>query len=192
VNRTKIEWCDYIELFLPQFESWTRRILHICSQWDDRIFIFLTKQPQNLIKFSPFPDNCWVGVTATNANMFRNAIFYLGNIKASVKYISFEPLLDSVNAPDQKGESSELDYNFNLNVIDWLIINAQTNPYKPPEIEWVREIVEAADKAGILVFLKDNLAPLLVNCEAMELYSGFFKRNDEGDLLLRQEMPEIK
>jgi hypothetical protein len=45
--------------------------------------------------------------------------------------------------------------------IGWLIIGTQTNPYKPPEIEWVREIVEAADKARIPVFLKDNLRPLL-------------------------------
>lgn len=55
--------------------------------------------------------------------------------------------------------------------ISWLIIGAQTKPYKPPKIEWVQEIVRAADKAGIPVFLKDNLSPLM-----------------GGNL--RQEMPE--
>ena len=39
------------------------------------------------------------------------------------------------------------------------------------KIEWVQEIVKAADKAGIPVFQKDNLAPLL------------------GKDNLRQEMP---
>lgn len=29
------------------------------------------------------------------------------------------------------------------------------------KIEWVEEIVQAADEAGIPVFLKDNLKPLL-------------------------------
>jgi len=31
-----------------------------------------------------------------------------------------------------------------------------------PKIEWIKEIVEAADKAGIPVFLKDNLRPLFI------------------------------
>ncbi|KKN71458.1 hypothetical protein LCGC14_0420370 [marine sediment metagenome] len=45
--------------------------------------------------------------------------------------------------------------------ISWVIIGSQTKPYKPPKIEWVQEIVEATDRAGIPVFLKDNLIPLL-------------------------------
>lgn len=44
--------------------------------------------------------------------------------------------------------------------ISWVIIGAQTKPYKPPKIEWVREITEACDKAGTLVFHKDNLKPI--------------------------------
>ncbi len=31
------------------------------------------------------------------------------------------------------------------------------------KIEWVRDIVEAADKAGVPVFLKDNLKPLFAS-----------------------------
>jgi hypothetical protein len=58
---------------------------------------------------------------------------------------------------------------------------AQTNPYKPPKIEWVQEIVEAADKAGIPVFLKDNLRPL------GELIAQFCSK-DKWEL--RQEMPK--
>ena len=30
-----------------------------------------------------------------------------------------------------------------------------------PKIEWVKEIVEACDKAGIKIFMKDNLRPLI-------------------------------
>ncbi|GAH56543.1 unnamed protein product [marine sediment metagenome] len=40
------------------------------------------------------------------------------------------------------------------------IIGAQTKPAKYPRIEWVEEIIGAADKAGVPVFLKDNLRPL--------------------------------
>ena len=45
--------------------------------------------------------------------------------------------------------------------ISWVILGSQTKPYKPPKIEWVREIVQAADKAGVKVFLKKNLKPLI-------------------------------
>ena len=67
-------------------------------------------------------------------------------------------------------------------VIDWVIIGAQTKPTKFPEISWVTEIVEAADKAGIPVFLKDNLKPLLTGYLGYELCW-----DKKGDY--RQEMP---
>ena len=43
--------------------------------------------------------------------------------------------------------------------INWVIIGQQTPVRKAtiPKIEWISEIVEACDKAGISVFLKDNL-----------------------------------
>jgi protein gp37 len=153
--------CNMSDLFgigIPK--EWTRRVLDaIRTNGVDRFYL-TTKQPQNLIKFSPFPENCWVGVTATNDYYFRKAIDVFRFIDAKVKFISFEPLLDwsdffSSFTFDQDNLSRW------LHGIGWLIIGAQTKPYKPPKIEWVREIVEAADKVGIKVFLKDNLKPLL-------------------------------
>ena len=34
---------------------------------------------------------------------------------------------------------------------------------KPPEIEWVEEIVRACDKAKLPIFMKDNLRPIWYN-----------------------------
>lgn len=45
--------------------------------------------------------------------------------------------------------------------ISWVIIGAQTKPAVYPQKAWVEEIVEATSKAGIPVFQKDNLKPLL-------------------------------
>jgi protein gp37 len=90
--------CDMSDLFgigIP--EGWTREVLwHANFNPYDRFYL-LTKQPQNLIKFSPFPDNCWVGVTATNQEQFDNAVKYLKEVKATEKFISFEPLLERIN-----------------------------------------------------------------------------------------------
>jgi len=129
-----------------------------------------------ILKWSPFPDNCWVGVTATDANMFLDALDYLDDIQCKVRYVSLEPLLGSLYLEDLPA--------YIAGTLDWLIIGACTGtktemselvrkhpeltlmPYgnkwtAQPKIEWVEEIVRAADKAGIPVFLKDNLIPIL-------------------------------
>lgn len=181
--------CDMSDLFgigIP--EEWTRAVLQKFQaiNYDEHRFYLLTKQPQNLIKFSPFPDNCWVGVTACNFDMTNGAIYELDRIDAKVKYLSFEPFLDEIPIPV---------YGFGVN---WVIIGAQTKPYKPPKIEWVREIVEAADRVGIPVFLKDNLKPLLeqaVMNSDHNLYwrDGYYTSPEHPniDLYLRQEMPKL-
>jgi len=146
--------CDMSDLFgigIP--EDWTRQILSEIECCDDCRFYLLTKQPQNLIKWSPFPPNCYIGVTATNSSMFADACNYLSDIEAGVKYISFEPLLGHIHIQNCTQED--------LGGISWIIIGAQTKPTRLPELSAVQEIVEAADRAGIPVFLKDNLKPLI-------------------------------
>ena len=76
--------------------------------------------------------------------------------------------------------------------ISWVILGSQTKPTVMPKIEWVREIVEAADKAGIPVFLKDNLKPLLPKEKLF--YKPMKTKVNEPlkesvEILLRQEMP---
>ena len=159
-------------------------------------FLFLTKCPWNLAKFSPFPDNCWVGVTATDGKMLHTALAFLNSVQAKVKYISLEPLLaDPFSVPDFNWLVDKVDGTaemFGVSGINWLIIGAQTKPYKPPKIEWVEEIVRAADKVGIPVFLKNNLKPLFLAQEALIKsrfghYEGI--KGEPLELKLRQEIP---
>ena len=181
-----------IELFHPRTEKYLKYIFMEVEQslreTPQHTFIFLTKQPQNLIKFSPFPDNCYVGVTATGLQMFNKAMFNLQKVEASVKYISFEPLLEELQMC-----SSWLTL-FGKPIIDWLIIGQQTlvSAKTEPKIEWIREIVEAADKAGIPVFLKDNLKPLIIT-EGYPYQVGvgplIVSIGDSRTYKLRQEMP---
>ena len=187
--------CDMSDLFgigIP--EEWTLNVMHVIEHRDQDRFYLLTKQPQNLIKFSPFPDNCWVGVTATDTSILYRALFYLADIKAKVRYISIEPFLNwSLEGYSPNGLAASLKV-----AVDWVIIGAQTKPYKPPKIEWVQEIVAACDKAGIPVFLKDNLSPIFAknDCKLFAEYRDkLFTFKDfelEGKTRwhLRQEMPK--
>lgn len=89
--------CDMSDLFgmgIP--ETWTRHILHEIRENPVDRFYLLTKQPQNLIKFSPFPDNVYLGVTVCNQEMFDRAVYYLKMVDAKVKFLSMEPLLDRI------------------------------------------------------------------------------------------------
>jgi protein gp37 len=173
--------CDMSDLFgigIP--EEWTRTILDLCRKHEQNRYYLLTKQPQRLPQFSPFPENCWVGVTATNEKMFHSGIESLKSIEATVRFISVEPLL-SWNTP--------FDYLIWESLwrahINWLIIGQQTpvSAKTEPKIEWIREIVEAADKAEVKVFLKNNLKPL-ISQNLGHTFPGFAY----GERL-RQEMP---
>ena len=164
--------CDMSDLFgigIP--EDWQKRVLAQIKIYKQHRFYLLTKQPQNLIKWSPFPDNCYVGVTATDSSHYIDAISGLAHIEAKIKYISFEPLLASCDQPT----SSYLDASLGREGISWVIIGAQTKPYKPPGIEWIEDISMAAARAGIPLFMKDNLRPLL----------------EPKHIVVRQEIPEV-
>jgi len=200
--------CDMGDLFgvgVP--EMWTSRVLlGIAANPQDRFYL-LTKQPQNLPR--EFPDNCWVGVTATGYWKYVDACNYLSRIEAKVKFLSIEPLLSWDKDPAYFFESSG---------VSWLILGACTGflpemvslcdryPFgdlavmrygnkftAQPKIEWVREIVEAADKAGVKVFQKDNLRPLLIpeDCSKPNyLTEDVFWASEKAQL--RQELPNGK
>lgn len=203
-----------IELFL--FDDWMEFILNRCQDFPQHTFLFLTKKPEKLEQWSPFPPNCQVGVTATDSYMFYEATDALQQIQAKTKYVSIEPFLGKIFLDGRSGNYG----------IDWLIIGALTGTKAKimelakqypeltpmlwgrkwtlqPKIEWVEEIVRAADRAGVKVFLKDNLKPLL---ETLDITGTSFGRltsltveaikdtqglpRQRGWYELRQEIPE--
>ena len=155
-------------------------IFKVVRQYPQHTFIFLTKQPERLERWNPFPDNCWVGVSATGDMMYMEAYFRLANfVDAKVKFISLEPFLEQIS-PGHIDSS--------MKHINWLIIGQQT-PVKAansPKVEWINEIVTAADKASIPVFLKNNLWN---NACVYEGEQGILF-NDHGTM--RQELPNTQ
>ncbi len=146
-----------IELFGDWIKrEWLEHIFEMVRYYKQHTFIFLTKQPQNLPKWSPFPENCWVGITAIDATMFYDGMAELNKIKATVKFVSFEPLLDQINGGECEAERLDL---LEFVGISWVIIG-QKKPVSTktrPKSEWIGEIIESSDKAGIPVFIKDNI-----------------------------------
>jgi protein gp37 len=134
--------------------KWLSDIFRDCwSRYPKVTFIFLTKQPQNLPH--EFPDNCWVGVSATDEFDFMRHFNALTKVKATVKFWSFEPLLRWQGC---QGFSELLEQSSN-----WVIIGQQTPPSAKtmPSIKSITQIMTAADDVGIPIFLKNNLKAFL-------------------------------
>jgi protein gp37 len=122
-------------------------------------YIFLTKQPQNLRNFSPFPDNCWVGISVTDNQLWNTAIRNLDTFEAKLKFMSFEPLLSAAwNITDNN--HTDLYSNFIKHKVGWVIIGAQTCPTITANPKYIKEIVNSANMAGIPIFMKNNLLNL--------------------------------
>lgn len=185
---SKVLWGSTMELFHEQLpDLWRKDIFKIVNQFPHLTHIFLTKQPQNLQRWSPFPDNCWIGVSATNT---QESVHRVGNIlyaiQAKVKFSSLEPLLDW----DTSSFQVSIEDSF-MRALDWLIIGQQTPVRNAtiPKLKWIQEIVEAADKANVPVFLKNNLDCLLCQSEFVR-WKG--KDTEGHDLIgLRQEFPRV-
>lgn len=135
--------CSMAELFgdfVP--DDWIDNVLATCWELPQHTFQILTKNPKRAEHFS-FPFNVWLGVTIT-APFYWSRVVRLLRTNAKVKFISFEPLLEDAS-------STTLEW------VDWVIIGAQTQPYRRPKPEWVYRIIDRARHQGIPVFLKDNL-----------------------------------
>jgi protein gp37 len=161
-----------------------QRALQIMRQCPRHTFLTLTKQSHRLAEFSPFPDNCWVGISVTSDQGINIAQDYLEHIEARTKYLSVEPLL---NWNTNEGA-------IRLGGIQWLIIGGVTKcPELPqPKISWISEIVKAADQAGVKVWLKNSLKPLMITEKGHGLVSAALLDRDfeTGKWKLRQEMPD--
>ncbi len=89
--------CDMGELFgdwVPR--EWQTEVFRVIRGSPDNRFYLLTKCPWNLLKWSPFPQNVYLGITVTNQEMFNKAIYYLKMVDAKVKFLSMEPLLEHI------------------------------------------------------------------------------------------------
>lgn len=111
-------------------------------------FQILTKRPQRmseLLRLNPprFPvlPNVWLG-TSIESNRYAFRANHLRKTPAAVRFLSIEPLLGPVDS-------------LNLEGIDWVIVGGESGPgARPMHPDWVREIRDRCQKAGVPFFFK--------------------------------------
>lgn len=110
-------------------------------------FLFLTKFPQRMAEFA-FPDNAWVGTTVDCQARVKNAEKAFRKIRAKVKWLSCEPLIEPLRFED-------------IGAFDWVVVggakgSTQTPDWHPPR-DWSESLRAAARAAGVRFYEKSNL-----------------------------------
>jgi len=110
------------------------------------VFQILTKRPERMANvlrdrsFAPL-SNVWIG-TSVESKDYTFRLEVLRDTPASVRFVSFEPLLDSVG-------------DISLERIDWAIVGGESGPgARPIDVVWVDAIKTACDRSGTAFFFK--------------------------------------
>jgi protein gp37 len=142
--------CSMADLFgdwVPQ--EWIDSVLQQVRENPQWNFLFLTKNPKRYVGID-FPDNAWVGTTVDNNQRVKPAIDAFRSVRAKVKFLSCEPLTESLIVQDS-----------DLVLFDWIIIGGQSSssgaPANQPEWSWVEELLNTSRLAGVKVYFKPNL-----------------------------------
>ncbi|MBQ7032385.1 MAG: phage Gp37/Gp68 family protein [Clostridia bacterium] len=119
-------------------------IFDIMNKATNHTFQILTKRAKRLVQLSPqikWTDNIWMGVSVENkATIYRCE--ELKKTGAKVKFVSAEPLLESISEINLKG-------------IDWLIVGGESGPQsRKMEESWVVELKDLASQNNIPFFFK--------------------------------------
>ena len=132
-NWIPARWIDKVMAAVRKAPSWT--------------FLFLTKNPERLVDID-WPENAWAGATVDRQDRVKRTIKAMKKVKAKVRLISCEPLLEELKFPT-------------LECIDWVIIGPQSEngdlPEKQPEVARVISLIDQARKGGCKVYCKPSL-----------------------------------
>lgn len=165
--------------------DWIRQVFDVCQQAPQHTFMFLTKNPGRFQQWSPeytvrdhaaHISNAWFGFTATcQADLDKRA--FAARYFPRNTFISIEPLHGPINLKriDPPEVEAYLDFTDGGQYwfmggdkcgkrLKWVIIGAESGKGSNrvvPKAEWVADIVAQCATAGIPVFMKDSLLPIV-------------------------------
>ena len=141
------------------------------------IYILLTKRPYNVLKFlkhwneqtfipagHPYEildKNIWIGVTCENQKTADERIPILLEIPATVKFISAEPMLESINLHTFTGKYKDCKkinkriFERYIDKLNWVICGSETGPRaRIMKNEWARDLLAQCRQASVPFFIK--------------------------------------
>jgi protein gp37 len=187
---------DVFGEWLPQ--AWIFRMLDGMAAAPRQTFQVLTKRASEMRQevdawltarnLSVVPAHIWLGVSVENQTFADERIPHLLATRASVRFLSVEPLLGPVRFADYRIFGG-------MNGIHWLIVGGESGKNaRPCNVEWIRSIVRQCAAADVSLFVKqlgtracwsaaDDDAPLLAR---MKHKKGGSPEEWPADLRIRQ------
>ena len=125
-------------------EEFIRSIFDVMKQAHWHTFQVLTKRDQRMAALAPrleWPDNVWMGVTVEDRKA-KPRITALRKVPAAVRFLSLEPLLESLGK-------------LNLEGIHWAIVGGESGPgARTMEEAWVLDFKRQCETADVPFFFK--------------------------------------
>ncbi|TXI84809.1 MAG: phage Gp37/Gp68 family protein [Crocinitomicaceae bacterium] len=121
------------------------KIMGVIDLTPQHIYQILTKRENEMqCYFSErnVPENIWLGVSVEDKKNGLPRIDKLRNIKATIKFLSVEPLLEDLGKVDLSG-------------IDWVIVGGESgSKARPMEKEWALNIKKQCEEQNVAFFFK--------------------------------------
>ena len=126
-------------------EEYLDRIFEVIENTPQHTYQILTKRADRMLQYlsvRAIPKNIWLGVSVENRKEGLPRIDKLRNLKASVLFLSVEPLLEDLGK-------------MNLKNIDWVIVGGESgNRARPMDKEWILNVQQQCEAEGIPFFFK--------------------------------------
>jgi protein gp37 len=125
--------------------EYLNQIFEVIRQTPYHTYQVLTKRADRMFEYfskREIPKNIWLGVTVDNKKQGLPRIDYLRQLKASVLFLSVEPLLEDLGT-------------INLSNIDWVIVGGESgSKARPMDKEWVINIKHQCENNDVAFFFK--------------------------------------
>lgn len=127
-------------------DAWRLEALAVMRATPRHSYQILTKRPEGIAPFlararATLPPNVWLGATVERAD-FVERIKILRQVRASIRFLSIEPLIGPMGVLDLAG-------------IHWVIVGGESGPgARPMQLAWIAGVVEQCRKQGVALFFK--------------------------------------
>jgi protein gp37 len=124
-------------------DAYIHEVFKVMRKANWHTFQILTKRSERMDQLGrrlSWPDNVWMGVSVENQR-WTCRVDDLRKVRAKVRFLSCEPLLGPLS--------------LDLRGIHWVIVGGESGPRaRPMRAEWVRDIREQCQDAGVAFFFK--------------------------------------
>ena len=135
-------------------DDYLRQVWETMVEADHHQFQVLTKRAHRMAHKIraldlPLPSHIWLGVSTENQAMADSRIPALLDIPVPIRFVSVEPLLDSVDLSPWIDE------------LQWVIVGGESGPgRRPMDYDWARVIRDQCKAASVSFFYKQGNAHL--------------------------------